>query len=66
MAVPKFFEFLPVALASLVDGAEKAVKQIRFECIEQLSVSPEDQNELLPSGRQRTVDNRINWAVTYL
>lgn len=26
----------------------------------------EDQNELLPSGRQRTVDNRINWAITYL
>lgn len=39
MAVPKFFEFLPVALASLVDGSEKAVKQIRLECIEQLSVS---------------------------
>lgn len=66
MAVPKFFEFLPVALASLVDGSEKAVKQIRLECIEQLSVSTEDQNELLPSGRQRTVDNRINWAITYL
>lgn len=31
-----------------------------------LHVSEEDCKELLPSGRQRTVDNRVNWAVTYL
>lgn len=66
MAVPKFFEFFPVVLQSLLDGSEKSVKQIRMESIKFLPVTEEDCNELLPSGRQRTVDNRVNWAITYL
>ncbi|MBR6570455.1 MAG: restriction endonuclease [Clostridia bacterium] len=66
MAVPKFFEFLPVVLRLLLDSNEKAVKQIREEAIVAMGLSEEDCKELLPSGRQRTVDNRINWAVTYL
>lgn len=66
MAVPKFFEFFPVVLQALLNGSEKTVKQIRLESINFLSVTTEDCNELLPSGRQRTVDNRVNWAITYL
>lgn len=66
MAVPKFFEFFPGVLRVLTDGREKTVKQIREEAIAFLQVSEEDCKELLPSGRQRTVDNRVNWAVTYL
>ena len=66
MAVPKFFEFFPVVLQSLLDGSEKSVKQIRMDSIKFLPVTEEDCNELLPSGRQRTVDNRVNWAITYL
>ena len=66
MAVPKFFEFLPIVLQILLDDTEKTVKQIREESIMALGVSEEDCKELLPSGRQRTVDNRVNWAVTYL
>lgn len=60
MAVPKFFEFFPVVLQVLLDKSEKSVKQIRQEAISALHVSEEDCKELLPSGRQRTVDNRIN------
>lgn len=66
MAVPKFFEFLPTILQILLDHSEKAVKQIREESISALHVSENDCKELLPSGRQRTVDNRIHWAITYL
>ena len=65
MAVPKFFEFLPIVLQVLLDKAEKSIKQIREESISILYVSEEDCKEPLPSGRQRTVDNRVNWAVTY-
>ena len=66
MAVPKFFDFFPSVLHALLDGTEKTVKQIREESISFLHVSETDCNELLPSGKQRTVDNRINWAITYL
>lgn len=30
------------------------------------NLSEEDRKQLLPSGRQRTFDNRINWAKSYL
>lgn len=66
VAVPKFFEFIPIVLQILFDQEEKAVKQIRKESISLLHISEADCQELLPSGRQRTVDNRVNWAVTYL
>lgn len=66
MAVPKFFEFIPIVLQVLLDKSEKTVKQIRENAIGALQISEEDCKELLPSGRQRTVDNRVNWAVTYL
>ena len=66
MAVPKFFEFFPAVLLALSDNMEKSVKRIREDSIRILNVSEDDCKELLPSGRQRTVDNRINWAVTYL
>lgn len=66
MSVPKFFEFFPSVLLSLNDKSEKSVKQLREETIELMHISEEDCNELLPSGKQRTVDNRINWAITYL
>lgn len=66
MAVPKFFEFFPNVLCSLLDRKEKSMKQIRIEAIALMNISEEDCNVLLPSGRQRTVDNRVNWAVTYL
>jgi len=66
MAVPKFFEFFPAVLHALLDGTENTVRQIRLKSIDLLSVSAEDRNELLPSGKQRTVDNRVNWAITYL
>lgn len=66
MSVPKFFEFFPIVLQTLLDKSSKTVKQIREESIELLSVSDTDCQELLPSGRQRKVDNRVNWAITYL
>lgn len=66
MAVPKFFEFFPVVLRVLLDKTEKQVRQIREKVISDLDLSEEDCKELLPSGSQRTVDNRINWAITYL
>lgn len=66
MAVPKFFEFFSAVLQVLNGASEKSVKQIREEATKVLQVSEADCKELLPSGKQRTVDNRVNWAITYL
>ncbi len=33
---------------------------------EELGLTPEEQEELLPSGKQTRVTNRVHWAKTYL
>ena len=39
-------------------------------CVEKIadlfSLSPEERNQLLPSGRQAALSNRVHWAVTYM
>lgn len=66
MAVPKFFSFFPVILRILSTGETLHVKQIRIQSFDYMSLSEEDRSALLPSGKQRTADNRVNWALTYL
>ncbi len=66
MAVPKFFVFFPHILRILDTGDTLHVKQIRMQVFERMHLSEEDRSVLLPSGKQRTADNRVNWALTYL
>ena len=66
MAVPKFFDFFPRVLEVLNGADVLSMGQVRKQIIQDLQLSQQDLSEMLPSGKQRTVDNRINWAVTYL
>lgn len=66
MAVPKFFSFFPVVLRILNTGETLSVKDIRGQAFDFMCLSEEDRSVLLPSGKQRTADNRVNWALTYL
>lgn len=66
MAVPKFYEFFMPVLRALRDGQTLHVRDIRQSCIRDMSMSKETLEERLPSQRQATVENRINWAITYL
>lgn len=66
MAVPKFFSFFPAILRILSTGETLHVKQIRSQAFDLMQLSEEDRSVLLPSGKQRTAENRVNWALTYL
>lgn len=66
MAVPKFYEFFMPVLRALRDNQTLHVRDIRQSCIRDMSLSKETLEERLPSQRQTTVENRINWAITYL
>lgn len=65
MAVPKYNEFFPSILNCLSDGNIHTLKNIREYCISAFSLSENDQKEQLESG-QNLLNNRINWAKTYL
>lgn len=66
MAVPKFFEFFEAFLRVVSDGDLYAAKDVRNAIATAMSLSEIDLAEMLPSGKQRTFDNRVAWARTYL
>ena len=66
MAVPKFFEFFEAFLRALQDGDLHTAKEVRLKVADDMQMSASDMAELLPSGRQTTFGNRVNWARTYL
>ena len=66
MAVPKFFDFFEAFLRAIEDGELHTSKEVRGKVAEEMQLSPADMAEMLPSGRQTTFFNRINWARTYL
>jgi restriction system protein len=65
MAIPTYQEVMLPILKFAADGATRTVK----ECIEHIEqafrLSEEDKQERIPSGKQRTVYNRVTWAITH-
>lgn len=66
MAIPKYDALYEAVLRFLSDGQEHSAKEMRSAIIEELDLTVSERNELLPSRRQRIIDNRIGWARTYL
>jgi len=53
-------------LAFGVDGQEKNISAAIDALADQLHLSPEDRQILVPSGKQTLLANRVHWARTYL
>ena len=66
MAVPKFFEFFEAFLKAIEDGELHTAKEVRLKVAEDMNMTSADLADMLPSGRQTTFGNRVNWARTYL
>ena len=66
MAVPKFFEFFEIFLKIVSDGELHTAKEVRNSIAIEMNLTDKDLEEMLPSGKQRTFDNRVAWARTYL
>ncbi len=66
MPIPDFQSLMLPALKALSDGAEKPISEIRNHIAETQGLTPEDMQELLPSGRQPVFVNRVSWALIHL
>ncbi len=66
MAVPDYQKFMFPILRIASDGAEHSTGEVHDTLAEQFSLREEDKNELLPSGTQSKLKNRVSWAVIYL
>jgi restriction system protein len=66
MAVPDFQTLLLPLLRLTEDGAVHTTAEAISNLALRFSLTPEDRDELLPSGTQRRFDNRVNWAAAHL
>lgn len=66
MAVPDFQTLMLPVLRQLQNGQEQSTAGIREAIAVQFALSAEDLAQLLPSGRQTVISNRVAWAQGYL
>jgi restriction system protein len=66
MSVPDFQTLMLPVLREFADGAEHAPKEIRQRVADRLHMTPEDIAEMVPSGTQARLANRVAWAHIYL
>lgn len=66
MPVPDFQSLMLPALMALADGSPTPIGEVRDRVAASEGLTPEDVREMLPSGRQSVLVNRVSWAVMYM
>ena len=66
MAIPDYQSIMLPLIEMAADGGEYSLREAIENLAQYFSLSDEDRQAMLPSGRQATFDNRVGWARTYL
>ncbi len=64
--IPDFQTVMLPLLQQLADGKEHKLREVINALSDRFHLTAEERVELLPSGNQAIIDNRIGWARTYL
>jgi len=64
--IPDFQSLMLPLLKYLGDGKEHQLQETIDAMARQFGLTPEERREVLPSGRQPIIDNRVGWARTYM
>lgn len=66
MPIPDYQTIMLPLLKSLVDGQEHRFRDVVEHISNEFNLSEDERKELLPSGKQVIITNRVGWARTYL
>jgi len=66
MAIPDYQSFMLPLLQLAEDSKEYKLSDVIDALADKFNLSDEEREELLPSGAQTIIYNRIGWARTYL
>lgn len=66
MAIPAFQDLMLPLLIFASDGQEHTPRETVETLADEFSLAEADRQELLPSGRQATFDNRVAWAKAHM
>lgn len=62
MAIPDYQHNFRYLLEFAADGKEHQLREAIDALADRYALTEKERNQLLPSGRQRTFDNRVGWA----
>lgn len=66
MAIPQYQDFMTPVLAAFKDNKPKNHSEVENIVAPQLHLTKEECSQLLPSGTQTIVRNRLSWAIYYM
>lgn len=66
MSIPDFQSVMLPVLKAISSGEVMNKNDVVEQVSDAFGLSPEQRAELLPSGKQTVIKNRIGWAMTYL
>ncbi len=66
MAIPDYQSIMLPLLKLLSDKQEHTTKEAIVHISKDFNLTDDEKRELLPSGKQHIIDNRVGWARTYL
>ena len=66
MAIPGYQEFMYPFLNMLEDGQEHSLRESYIRLADEFNLTEQEREEMLPSGKQRILHNRVGWTRTYL
>lgn len=66
MSIPDYQTLMLPTMVEMTDGDEHGAGELRESLAAAFHLTEDDRKALLPSGRQRTFDNRVHWAIFYL
>lgn len=64
--IPDFQTLMRPLLDELSDGTTRRVRELVDAMGDRFELRDDDRTALLPSGRQRRLDNRVTWAISHL
>ncbi|MBB4302378.1 restriction system protein [Rhodobium orientis] len=65
MAIPDY-QTLMLPVLRIAAKGETRVPEVAEKMADELGLAPDEREEMLPSGRQRVLHNRIHWAKFYM
>jgi restriction system protein len=66
VAIPDFQTIMRPILILVSDGSIRRSRDIKTAIADEFDLSEDERAELLPSGKQRMIDNRVAWSLTHL
>ena len=66
MSIPDYQSIMYPLLEILSTNEEKSIREVYESISNKFQLTDSERDELLPSGRQSIIENRVGWAKTYL